>query len=475
MDFNSLVFLGFFCAVAVLNYVLPRFLRPVFLLAASYAFYLYEPKNASLVALLIAATVITWASGLAIGRLENKWAKRGFLALSLLTCMGTLFFYKYYNFFGEVFSGGRFRPLELVAPLGLSYFTFQSLGYVLDVFMGKQEAEKNPIRYALFVSFFPAIVTGPIEQAGVLLPQIAAPRRFDYDRCAGGLFRMLWGYVKKMVIADNLGLFVGQIYARPGEYGGPYLAAAALLFALQLYMDFSGCCDVAIGAARVLGYDLTENFRSPFLAPTFRELWRRWHMSLTGWFRRYVYIPLGGNRKGAVRQCVNLLAVFLLSGLWHGAAWGYVWWGVLCGALSVGGMLLDKALKRPKAPAPAPIPVQALQAVRTYVIFALCFVLFAGALYGFDPVAVYGGMLSGWDAGRDALASGFAGAGLDRTTALMLAGSTLGILLGEAFGAVSDWIRKLWFIARWPIYYALCLLLLFFGAFGQSAYIYQQY
>ena len=198
-------------------------------------------------------------------------------------------------------------------------------------------------------------------------------------------------------------------------------------------------------------------------------------MSLTGWFRRYVYIPLGGNRKGAVRQCVNLLAVFLLSGLWHGAAWGYVWWGVLCGALSVGGMLLDKALKRPKMPAPAPIPVQALQAVRTYVIFALCFVLFAGALYGFDPVAVYGGMLSGWDAGRDALASGFAGAGLDRTTALMLAGSTLGILLGEAFGAVSDWIRKLWFIARWPIYYALCLLLLFFGAFGQSAYIYQQY
>lgn len=333
MDFNSLVFLGFFCAVAVLNYVLPRFLRPVFLLAASYAFYLYEPKNASLVALLIAATVITWASGLAIGRLENKWAKRGFLALSLLTCMGTLFFYKYYNFFGEVFSGGRFRPLELVAPLGLSYFTFQSLGYVLDVFMGKQEAEKNPIRYALFVSFFPAIVTGPIEQAGVLLPQIAAPRRFDYDRCAGGLFRMLWGYVKKMVIADNLGLFVGQIYARPGEYGGPYLAAAALLFALQLYMDFSGCCDVAIGAARVLGYDLTENFRSPFLAPTFRELWRRWHMSLTGWFRRYVYIPLGGNRKGKGRQIFNLFIVWLLTGIWHGANWNFICWGLYYFAL----------------------------------------------------------------------------------------------------------------------------------------------
>ena len=156
---------------------------------------------------------------------------------------------------------------------------------------------------------------------------------------------MLWGYVKTMVIAEAVSPYVRQVYSHPADYAGPYLAAAAVLFSLYLYMNFSGCCDLAIGSARILGYDLLENFESPFLSPTFRELWRRWHMSLTGWFRRYLYVPLGGSRKGLFRHCMNLLLVFLFSGLWHGADWGYLWWGLASGLLSVAGLLFDKALK----------------------------------------------------------------------------------------------------------------------------------
>ena len=378
MDFNSLVYLGFFCAVAVVNYLLPKAARPWLLLAASYAFYLYDPHNAQLVALLLSATLITWACGLALGRLTDPWVRRLFLCLSFLTCMGVLFFYKYYDFFGQALLGIHFTPLKLVAPLGLSYFTFASLGYAVDQYQGKYPPEKNLFRYALFVSFFPAIVTGPIEQGDHLLPQLKAPRPFDYDRCAGGLFRMLWGYVKTMVIAEAVSPFVRQVYSHPADYAGPYLAVAAVLFSLYLYMNFSGCCDLAIGSTRILGYDLLENFESPFLAPTFRELWRRWHMSLTGWFRRYLYIPLGGSRKGLFRHCLNLLLVFLFSGLWHGADWGYLWWGLISGLLSVAGLLWDKALKRPKTPQPVPLPLRILQVIRTDLLFSLVFVFFAG-------------------------------------------------------------------------------------------------
>lgn len=475
MDFNSLVYLGFFCAVAAVNYLLPKAARPWLLLVASYAFYLYDPRNAQLVALLLSATLITWACGLALERLTNPWVRRLFLCLSFLTCMGVLFFYKYYDFFGEALLGSHFTPLKLAAPLGLSYFTFASLGYAVDQYQGKYPPEKNLFRYALFVSFFPAIVTGPIEQGDHLLPQLKAPRPFDYDRCAGGLFRMLWGYVKTMVIAEAVSPYVRQVYSHPADYAGPYLAAAAVLFSLYLYMNFSGCCDLAIGSARILGYDLLENFESPFLSPTFRELWRRWHMSLTGWFRRYLYVPLGGSRKGLFRHCMNLLLVFLFSGLWHGADWGYLWWGLASGLLSVAGLLFDKALKRPKNPQPLPLPLRVLQVLRTYLLFSLVFVFFACALYGSSPAVMFAGMFKDWSGALPGLASGFVAAGLDAASARVALIGAAFVFACEALGNVSQWVRKLPFWVRWPLYYLLCLSILFFGAFGQSAYIYQQY
>lgn len=477
MDFNSLVYLGFFCAVAVVNYLLPKAARPWLLLAASYAFYLYDPHNAQLVALLLSATLITWACGLALGRLTDPWVRRLFLCLSFLTCMGVLFFYKYYDFFGQALLGIHFTPLKLVAPLGLSYFTFASLGYAVDQYQGKYPPEKNLFRYALFVSFFPAIVTGPIEQGDHLLPQLKAPRPFDYDRCAGGLFRMLWGYVKTMVIAEAVSPFVRQVYSHPADYAGPYLAAAAVLFSLYLYMNFSGCCDLAIGSARILGYDLLENFESPFLAPTFRELWRRWHMSLTGWFRDYLYIPLGGSRHGKVRHYINLVIVFLVSGLWHGAAWGYVLWGLVSGVLSAAEVILQRSFAKNSHAKPS-LAVVWLQRVGTYVLFSLSLTFFMSALYGVDWSYLTTNITLGWNtffADPNAFCTGLSAFGLGGRKLIVLIFGTAAVLAAESRGNIAAWIRRQNWSIRWTLYYALGLGILFYGAFGQSVFIYQQY
>ncbi len=493
MSFNSAIFVGFLAGVTAVYYLVPRLAKPYFLLLASYAFYLYQPQNARLVVLLLAVTLVTWAAGLAIGRLANAWARRGFLLLSLAVCLGILLFYKYAGFFGGIWAGLTGRPnaaagLDLIAPLGLSYFTFQSLGYVIDVCQRQAEPEKNPLKYALFVSFFPCIFTGPIERKGHLLPQLDAPRPFDYGRVSGGAARVLWGYVKKMVIADNLAVFVRGVYQTAGSCAGPYLAAASLLFSYQLYMDFSGCCDIAIGGAQMLGVDLLENFHRPFAACSYTELWNRWHISLTSWFRDYIFTPLSFYNRGApgvwgrLQGWFNVFVIFPISGLWHGAGLGYVLWGVLNGAFLVAG----KATARWRRRLARRNPLYRSRLIKTvvqrgcvYLLFTVCIVFFACELYGAEPFAVYGGMLRGWGAalegGLASLGQGFARLGLDGATAGMLALAGLFVALVEARGPVAGWFRRQWFFVRWPVYYALCLLLLFFGAFGQSAFIYQQY
>ena len=495
MDFNTLTFLGFLALVTVLYYAVPKAAKPYFLLIASYAFYLYKPENAALVLLLIAATAVTWASALAIQKLESDWARRGFLLLALVVCLGSLFFYKYANFFagiaadiGHLFGGsGTAAVFDLVAPLGLSYFTFQSLGYVIDVYLGQTDAEKNPLKYALFVSFFPCIFTGPIERKEHLMPQFEEPKAFDYNRVAGGVFRILWGYVKKMVIADNIGIFVKAVYSAPEGQSGPALLAASLLFSYQIYMDFSGCCDIAIGAGRMMGFELFENFNRPFAAKTYTELWNRWHMSLTNWFRDYIFFPLSlANRGlpgfwGKLQGWFNVFIIFPISGLWHGASWGYVVWGVLNGLFLVFGKATAK--KRRKLAKKNPLyknehVKNGIQRCCVYLLFTACIVFFAADLYGGSAAAIYGGMLHGWgqlftDFGG--LAASFAALGLSGKLLLMLVPAGIVVGFVEARGAVADWIRSRPVALRWTLYYGLCLVLLFFGAFGQSAFIYQQY
>ena len=481
MDFNTLLFLGFFAGTALLYYALPRLLKPLLLLAASYCFYLYKPENARLVALLIGATVITWCSGMAVHASRKRWVRRFFLWVAVLTCGGILFFYKYFNFFSTVFWGENATLLDLSAPLGLSYFTFQSLSYTLDIYQKKIAPEKNFLYYALFVSFFPCIFTGPIERAGHLLPQFRHPRRFSYQGVSGGVFRMLWGYVKKMVIADNIDVFISAVYGSAGQMDGPMLAAAGLLFSLRLYMDFSGACDIAIGGAKLFGIELLENFNAPFAATSFADLWRRWHMSLTGWFRDYLYIPLGGSRCCPARHYFNLLLVFVVSGLWHGAAWGYLLWGFACGLVQLAGRFTLPA--RQKLAAHNPLYRIGLfrlwwQRILVYILFSLCFVFFACSLYGSDAGVVYGNLLTGWgDFFRDPslFAGAAAGLGLGGVTGLVILLLTPVILAVEGQGRVSDWIRRQNWALRWPLYYGLAAALLFCGAFGQSVFIYQQY
>lgn len=327
MAITSLLFLAFFAAVALINYALPRVLRPYFLLAASYSFFCYDPVNRPLVWVIAAATVLTWLCGLIIGKVRAKpcgcwhWLRRWGSASASLSTTNTGTCWQT-RMAGRILSHRE----NLLAPLGLSYFTFAAMSYTIDVYKRRCRVETNLLHYALFVSFFPTLINGPIERYPQMRPQIQKSRRFSYGRCAGGAFRMLWGYTKKMVIADNLSHYVSLVYGDVGSMSGPNLVAATVLFAVQLYMDFSGCCDIALGAARILGYDLIENFQSPFEARTFNDFWRRWHISMTSWFRDYVYFSLGGSRCAPWRHYLNIVIVFVCSGLWHGADGG-IWRG----------------------------------------------------------------------------------------------------------------------------------------------------
>ena len=334
MAITSLLFLAFFAAVALINYALPRVLRPYFLLAASYGFFCYDPVNRPLVWVIAAATVLTWLCGLIIGKVRAKPVRVLALAASVGFGIGILVYYKYWNLLADTVGGSILSHREnLLAPLGLSYFTFAAMSYTIDVYKRRCRVETNLLHYALFVSFFPTLINGPIERYPQMRPQIQKSRRFSYGRCAGGTFRMLWGYTKKMVLADNLSHYVSLVYGDVGSMSGPNLVAATVLFAVQLYMDFSGYSDMAIGIGEFFGITLPENFEYPYLACSVGEYWRRWHISLSSWFRDYVYFSLGGSRCAPWRHYLNIVIVFVCSGLWHGAAWQYVVFGLLHGII----------------------------------------------------------------------------------------------------------------------------------------------
>ena len=301
MLFNSINFLVFFPVVVFIYFMIPKKCRYLWLLAASYYFYMCW--NAKYVILIFSSTLVTWIAGwlVSVCKTHRKWMLGG----SLLFNLGLLFFFKYFDFFweawGKVFSmvGGRLpdKPFDVLLPVGISFYTFQALGYMLDVYRGKIEPEKNFFRYALFVSFFPQLVAGPIERSDRLLRQIHFIERIDvwnYDNIAHGLMQMVWGLFQKMVIADRVAVIVDTVFGNYYIYGTVPLVIGAVGFALQVYCDFASYSSIAIGAAKVMGFDLMENFDTPYFARSISEFWRRWHISLSSWFRDYVYIPLGG-------------------------------------------------------------------------------------------------------------------------------------------------------------------------------------
>lgn len=337
MLFNSLSFAVFIIIVFAIYWIMPHETRWILLLVASY--YFYMSWNAKYVFLILLTTVVSYSSAILIDREANRYKKRIILIGTLAVCLGVLFVFKYFNFISkstvellQLFTI-QMDPivLDIVLPVGISFYTFQTLSYVVDVYKGDVEVEKHFGYYALFISFFPQLVAGPIERTINLLPQIKEERFFNYEQASYGLKLMAWGYFKKIVIADNLSRYVSLVYTAPKNYSGFALVLATLFFTIQIYCDFSGYSDIAIGTAKLLGINLMTNFKSPYFSQSIKEFWGRWHISLSTWFRDYVYIPMGGNRKGKIRHAINLVITFLVSGLWHGANWTYVCWGGIHG------------------------------------------------------------------------------------------------------------------------------------------------
>ena len=338
MLFNSFDFVLFFPVVTILFFLLPQKFRWFLLLSASCFFYMYFIP--AYILILFFTIFIDYFAGLYLEDTIDSRRKKILLGCSIVANVGVLAVFKYYNFFLDNINDASgllaghptaLRYLGIALPIGLSFHTFQAMSYTFEVYYGRQKAERHFGIYALYVMFYPQLVAGPIERPQNVLHQFHEKKEFDYGRVAEGLMMMLWGFFKKIVIADNLSLMVSHAYQHPEKQTGLTLLIASYIFAFQIYCDFSGYSDIAIGAARVMGFNLMENFRTPYISQSISEFWSRWHISLSTWFRDYLYIPLGGNRVAKWRWMVNLLIVFMVSGIWHGANWTYVVWGALHG------------------------------------------------------------------------------------------------------------------------------------------------
>ncbi len=351
MVFNSLAFLVFFLLFFYLYWFTERKTsinwRNLLLIVGSYIFYGWWDWR--FLGLIVISSAADYILGLQIHKAESPKQRKFFLILSLCINLGILGFFKYFNFFTESFAelitlfGFQANPssLDIILPVGISFYTFQTMSYAIDIYRRQLTPTKNALQFFAFVSFFPQLVAGPIERASRFLPQFAEKKTFDYSKTVSGLRLMLWGFFKKIVIADNFAVLVEQIFDNPTEYSGIGILMGSVLFAFQIYCDFSGYSDIAIGLGKTMGFDLMTNFNKPYFSRSFGEFWSRWHISLSTWFRDYVYIPLGGNRVSKARRNLNLMATFLLSGLWHGANFTFLIWGFLHGLM----LIIEKKVK----------------------------------------------------------------------------------------------------------------------------------
>lgn len=469
MQFNSIAFLLFFPIVCLLYYAIPSGrlrARNLLLLGASYYFYMnWEPAYALL---LLTSTVVTYLVALGIENFTERGKKKWCLIGSLVFNLAILFLFKYYNFLGsniEValqMSGLAIDipEFKLLLPIGISFYTFKALGYSIDVYRGTVKAERDFVDYALFVSFFPALAAGPIDRSNHLLPQFKNRHRFDYEEVMAGLRMMLWGYFLKLVLADRCGIYVDTIFNNIDKHNGGSYLLASLLFPFQIYGDFAGYSLIAIGVARVLGFRLMDNFRRPYLASSIGEFWHRWHISLSTWFRDYVYIPLGGNRVGRVHQYFNLLVTFVVSGIWHGANWTFVCWGSLHGVL----LCMEKALGigRQKYSGTRRVGHWAV----TFVLVSLAWVLFrANSLH--DAMTVITGIFT---------SPGVPYVDPKTFMALLL---VFPILIVKEMAEENDWNLHVsdsrYWLVRHVYLAAMIALIILFGILGSDQFIYFQF
>lgn len=354
--FNSLEFLFFLPIVFALYWLCAgrANLRNLVIVIASYAFYGWWDYR--FLALLALSTASSYASGIAIEKCQERKTAKWICAANVVFNLSILAFFKYFNFFGENFARMMdmlgwhtdWVMLDILLPVGISFYTFQAIGYTIDVYRRSTEASHNPITFAAFISFFPQLVAGPIERAGTMIHQFSGKVRFS-QKFYDGMRQMLWGFFKKMVIADNCALFVDMVWDKYDVLNGSTMLLAAVFFTFQIYGDFSGYSDIAIGTGKLFGIDLSTNFKTPYFATNIGDFWRRWHISLMSWFRDYIYIPLGGSRVSKIITARNILLVFSLSGLWHGANWTFVTWGIYHAILLIAYSLFISKIKLPKS------------------------------------------------------------------------------------------------------------------------------
>ena len=486
MLFNSIEFAIFFPIVTIAYFLLPYRARWAWLLAASCLFYMFFIPQ-YIVILLVTILIDYWAA-IGIENSPDPVRKKRYLVVSVISTCLVLAVFKYFNFFNANLKAvsellGLHYPvpfLELILPIGLSFHTFQSLSYVVEVYRGEQKAERHFGIYSLYVMFYPQLVAGPIERPQNLLHQFWERHDFDYKLAAQGLRMMAWGLAKKVLLADRLSPIVDRVYSAPHEWSGPAVLAATFLFAIQIYCDFSGYSDIARGSARVMGFHLMRNFQAPYLSESVQEFWRRWHMSLSTWFKDYVYVPMGGSRVPRPRWIFNIMATFTLSGLWHGANWTYILWGALNGAYLVVESLLPKPRREPGSAKPAPtarpfwswLP----RALFTFALICVTWVFFrAGTLA--DALSMLWKSTLGLRVNAATIAQAKGIFSSRSEAGLVILGVACLFLLDwfhQRHDLESRWCRLPWTV-RWLGYvaYVLCLALL--GKFVNANFIYFQF
>ncbi len=463
MLFNSAKYLVFLPIVFVLYWIVPQKYRWVVLLISSY--YFYMGWNMKYVVLIMITTVVSYIAAIQIEKAHKRTMRRVFLIVTLIVCFGILFFFKYFNFaFNSlsVFFGWfsiKLNPvtLKVILPVGISFYTFQTLSYVIDVYKGEMIAERHLGKYATYISFFPQLVAGPIERASNLLPQILGNHEFDYCKAVYGLRIMLWGFVKKIVIADTLAIYVDKVYNNVSAYHGFSLILATAFFAFQIYCDFSGYSDIALGTAKLFGIDLMRNFDSPYLSSSIKEFWGRWHISLSTWFRDYLYIPLGGNRVGLIRNKVNIMLTFLISGLWHGANWTYVIWGGVHGFAQIIESFFRKKTKSKRYSVKWVISV-----IITFCFCSFTWIFFRAETIN-DSLYVVTHLLHGARTPIKFLSSGIIDLGIGKQDLLIIACSLVMLFVGDFYSfdrKIFPRIDTLPLFFRWFLYIAVVWIII---------------
>ncbi|MEP7278874.1 MAG: MBOAT family O-acyltransferase [Bacteroidota bacterium] len=488
MLFNSIEFAFFFPVVTLLFFLLPHRFRWLLLLLASCFFYMFFKPVYILI--LFFTIAIDYFAGIWIANESGRRRRKLLLLLSIVANVGVLAFFKYFNFlavninslFGFIHVEEEVPLLKILLPIGLSFHTFQAMSYTIEVYRGNQQAERHFGIYALYVMFYPQLVAGPIERPQNILYQFYEKKKFHYENMRRGLILIAWGLVKKVVIADRLALFVNQVYNQPEGYKGIPLAIGTVFFAFQIFCDFSGYSDIAIGCAKCMGFHLMTNFNRPYQASSIAEFWKRWHISLSTWFRDYVYISLGGNRVSNRRRYFNLFVVFLLSGVWHGANWTFVLWGILHGIY----LVLEDKLYRRFTGLKEKQHGLARFGKRVVVFFLVCLAwVFFRAKNVTDSFYIFRNIFYGWTMQIKNLISNKS---YERLHLLYLEQQGLQFYLGVLFILLMILVHRLqgkqtfdnWVISRkkeerWSIYYSMVLLFILFGVFNRSEFIYFQF